>query len=163
MGLPRKTLFGRIMKAIYIKKNSSVISLSFLGLFLLAGCAGFSEDRKLEDVKADYQLQERCGQKSEAFFKEKYGNGIFNDGKRIVTYQNHYNKKLKKCLIILNTNYFSKNINKGYKEKFLLDVNYKRSYGFFHNSGAFTFCDVEKNRCNSEEEWVSLVKPYMEE
>jgi len=39
----------------------------------------------------------------------------------------------------------------------------KRGYGFFHNSGTFTFCDVERNRCNSEEEWVSLVKPYMEE
>jgi hypothetical protein len=163
MGLTRKTLYGRIMKGIYIKKNSSVIVLLFVVLFLLAGCAGFSEDKKVEDIKVAYKLQERCGQKCEEFFKEKYGNGILNDGKRIVTYQNHYNKKLKKCLIILNTNFFSKNINKGYKEKFLLDVSYKRGYGFFHNSGTFTFCDVEKNRCNSEEEWVSLVKPYMEE
>jgi hypothetical protein len=72
-----------------MKKISSVISLSFLVLFLLVGCVGFSEDRKLEDIK--------------------------------------------------------------------------RGYGFFHNSGTFTFCDVERNRCNSEEEWVSLVKPYMEE
>ena len=151
------------MKGMDMKKISSVISLSFLVLFLLVGCVGFLEDRKLEDIKVDYQLQERCGKKCEEFFKEKYGNGILNDGKRIVNYQNHYNKKLKKCLIILNTNFFSKNINKGYKEMFLFDVNYHRDYGFFHNSGRFTFCDVERNRCNSEEEWVSLVKPYMEE
>jgi hypothetical protein len=151
------------MKGMDMKKISPVISLSFLVLFLLVGCVEFLEDRKLEDIKVDYQLQERCGKKCEEFFKEKYGNGILNDGKRIVTYQNHYNKKLKKCLIILNTKFFSKNINKGYKEKFLFDVNYKRGYGFFHNSGTFTFCDVERIRCNSEEEWVSLVKPYMED
>jgi hypothetical protein len=158
MGLNCKTLYGRLIKGIEMKKIGSVMSLSLLVLFLLVGCAGF-----LEDSKVDYQLQERCGKKCEEFFKEKYGNGILNDGKTIVTYQNHYNKKLKKCLIILNTNFFSKNINKGYKEMFLFDVNYHRDYGFFHNSGRFTFCDVERNRCNSEEEWVSLVKPYMEE
>ena len=158
MGLNCKTLYGRLIKGIEMKKIGSVMSLSFLVLFLLVGCVGF-----LEDSKVDYQLQERCGKKCEEFFNEKYGNGILNDGKTIVTYQNHYNKKLKKCLIILNTNFFSKNINKGYKEMFLFDVNYHRDYGFFHNSGRFTFCDVERNRCNSEEEWVSLVKPYMEE
>jgi hypothetical protein len=158
MGLARKTLYGRIMKGIDMKKIYSVISLSFLVLFLLVGCVGF-----LEDSKVDYQLQEKCGKKCEEFFKDKYSNGILNDGKRIVTYQNHYNKKLKKCLIILNTNFFSKNINRGYKEKFLFDVKYHRDYGFFHNSGTFTFCDVEKNRCDSEEEFDSLVKPYMEE
>ena len=158
MGLTSETLHGRLMNRIDMKKVSSIISLSLLVLFLLVGCVGF-----IEDSKVDYQLQERCGKKCEEFFKEKYGNGILNDGKTIVTYQNHYNKKLKKCLIILNTNFFSKNINKGYKEMYLFDVNYHRDYGFFHNSGRFTFCDVEKNRCNSEEEWISLVKPYMEE
>jgi hypothetical protein len=146
-----------------MKKNSSVISLSFLVLFLLVGCAEFSGNRKLEDIKTYYQLQERCEKKCEEFFKQEYGNGILNNGKRTVTYQNHYNKKLKKCLIMLTTNYFSKNLNKGYKEKFLFDINYKRDYGFFHDSGTITFCDVERNKCNSEEEWVSLVKPYMED
>jgi formylmethanofuran dehydrogenase subunit B len=111
----------------------------------------------------DYQLQERCGKKCEQYFNDEYGNGILKDGKMIVTYQNHYNKKLKKCLIILTTTFNIKKYNKSYKEKFLFDVNYKRGYGFFHNSGSFTFCDVERNKCNSEEEWVSLIKPYMED
>jgi hypothetical protein len=151
------------MKGTDMKKIISLFSLSFPVILLIAGCAGFLEDRKLEDSKTDYQLQERCGKKCEEFFRKEYGNGILKDGKMIVTYQNHYNKKLKKCLIMITTNYFIKKINKGYKEKFLFDVNYKRDYAFFHNSGIINFCDVETNRCNSEEEWVSLVKPYMEE
>ena len=80
-----------------MKKIGSVMSLSLLVLFLLVGCVGF-----LEDSKVDYQLQERCGKKCEEFFKEKYGNGILNDGKTIVTYQNHYNKKLKKCFFLMS-------------------------------------------------------------
>lgn len=135
----------------------------FFALCFLAGCAGFPEDRKMETGKVDYQLQERCEKKCEEYFKKQYGNGILNEGKRTVTYQNHYNKKLNKCFIILTTNFIIEKYKMSYKEKFLFDVNYLRDYAFFHNSGKFTFCDVERNKCNSEEEWVSLVKPYMEE
>lgn len=136
----------------------------FFFMSVLSGCAGFSEDRKMENCKADYQLQEKkCENKCEEYFKKQYGNGILNGGKRTVTYQNHYNKKLNKCFIMLTTNFIIEKYKMSYKEKFLFDVNYLRDYAFFYNSGKFTFCDVERNKCNSEEEWVSLVKPYMEE
>ena len=146
-----------------MKKIRAVISLSFLFVFLFMSCSGFLEQRKLEDIKADNRLQEKCRKKSEEYFQKEYGNGILNNGKRTVTYQNHYNRKLKKCLIILTTNYYSKNINKGYKEKHLFDVNYKLDYGFFHDSGTISFCDVQRKKCSSEEEWISLAQPYMED
>jgi hypothetical protein len=146
-----------------MKKIILIIVMLLPVLFLLAGCAGYLQERTTEDINVDYRLQERCERKCEDYFRKEYGNGKLNGGKRTVTYQTHYNKKLKKCMIVLNTDYFSKNINLGYKEKFLLDVNYLRGYGFFHNSGKITFCDVEKNTCRSEAEWVSLVKPYMED
>ena len=140
-----------------------MLILAFPVLSLLSGCTGYLKDKASEDTGSDYRLQERCDRKCEEYFRKEYGSGKLNGGKRIVTYQKHYNRKLKKCMIVLNTDYFSKNINMGYKEKFLLDVNYLRGYGFFHNSGKITFCDVERNTCRSEEEWVSLVKPYMED
>jgi hypothetical protein len=146
-----------------MKKIILTVCLTFPVLFLLAGCAGYLQDRASNDTNMEYRLQEKCERKCEEYFRKEYGNGKLNGGKRVVTYQTHYNKKLKKCMIMLNTEYFSKNINMGYKEKFLLDVNYKRGYGFFHNSGTITFCDVERNSCNSEQEWVSLAKPYMED
>jgi hypothetical protein len=146
-----------------MKKVILMISFTLPVLFLLTGCTGYLQERTAENINTDYRLQERCEKKCEDYFKKEYGSGILNGGKRIVTYQNHYNKRLKKCMIVLHTDYFSKKINMGYKEKFLLDVNYLRGYGFFHNSGTITFCDVERNTCHSEEEWISLVKPYMED
>jgi hypothetical protein len=146
-----------------MKKIILMMFLLLPVIFLVAGCAEYLQDRASEDMNAGPRLQERCERKCEEYFRKEYGNGKLNGGKRVVTYQTHYNKKLKKCMIMLDTEYFSKNINMGYKEKFLLDVNYKRGYGFFHNSGTITFCDVERNTCRSEQEWVSLVKPYMED
>lgn len=146
-----------------MKKIIMFVAMLLPVLFLFAGCAGFPEEVKSENIDMENRLQERCEKRCEDYFRKEYGNGKLNGGKRVVTYQTHYNKKLKKCMIVLNTDYFSKRINMGYKEKFLLDVNYLRGYGFFHNSGKITFCDVERNTCRSEEEWVSLVKPYMED
>jgi hypothetical protein len=42
MELTCETLYGRLMKGIYMKKISSVVSLSFLVLLLLVGCVSSS-------------------------------------------------------------------------------------------------------------------------
>lgn len=151
-------------KVTVMRKLILMMVLPLPVLFFLAGCAGHDIQRKASaDINMEDRLKAKCERKCEEYFRKEYGNGLLNGGKRTVTYRSHYNRKLKKCMIMLSTDYFSKDINMGYKEKFLLDVNYLRGYGFFHNSGKITFCDVERNTCSSEQEWVSLAKPYMED
>ena len=141
------------------------LTISFISL---AGCNDLNTIKansyaSAKNLRKELELCEKCKKKCEEHFKKEYGNGILNNGKRTVTYESHYNKKLNKCFIILTTNFIIEKYNKSYREKFLFDVNYLRDYAFYHNSGTITFCDVERNKCSSEEEWVSLVKPYMEE
>jgi hypothetical protein len=147
---------------------SILIVLFTISFMSLAGCNNLNtlkEDSyaQAKNVRKELELSQRCEKRCDEHFKKEYGNGILNNGRRTVTYESHYNKKLNKCFIILTTNFIIEKYNKSYKEKFLFDVNYLRDYGFYHNSGTITFCDVERYKCGSEEEWVSLVKPYMEE
>jgi hypothetical protein len=118
-----------------------------------------------QNPKEQYQLQEQCGKRCEEYFKNENGNGTINDKEQFgnVSYQSHYNRKMNKCLILLNEKGIKKNNDKIYKMNTLLDVNEKKKFGFFYNFGTLTFCDVLEKKCKSEEEWNSLVKPYMEE
>jgi hypothetical protein len=152
-------------RALFLSILIVFFTISFMSL---TGCDNLNMIREdsyaqAKNLRKELELSQKCEKKCEEHFRKEYGNGILNNGKRTVTYESHYNKKLNKCFIILTTNFMIEKYNKRYKEKFLFDVNYLRDYGFYHNSGTITFCDVEKNKCGSEEEWVSLVKPYMEE
>lgn len=129
----------------------------FLSLFIvfftttfacLIGCSNKDNERKV-----DYQLQKQCGEDSERFFKKQYkefGNS-FNG-----FYQNHYNKKLNKCFIIVNH-------NDSPPFKTLFDVNESKIYGMISSGGDSCFVLDKKCQNKSEQEWDSLVKPYMEE
>lgn len=123
-------------------------------------------------IKEDYDLSERCGKRSEEYFRKEYGNGIVNtdDGQQLSNYQNHYNKKMNKCFFSVISTYISKNkkTNKieSIKQKYLFDINESKEYGSFVLWGKQTKpndCRVLDNSCNSEGEWDSLIKPYMEE
>jgi hypothetical protein len=61
-------------------------------------------------LKEDYELQERCGKRCDERFKKEFGNGIVNtdDGQMISVYNNHYNKKLNKCFILITTTNYPK-------------------------------------------------------
>jgi len=135
-----------------------------IGILFLASYTCFADDQKL-DRKNIYDLQEKCGKRCDEYFKNENGNGTINDKEQLgnVSYQSHYNKKMNKCLILLNEKGVKKNNDKIYKMKTLLDVNEKKKFGFFYNFGTLTFCDVLEKKCKSEEEWNLLVKPYMEE
>ena len=133
-----------------------IICSSFISLF---GC------NNQNSTKEQYQLQEQCGKRCEEYFNKENGNGTINDKEQLgsIFYQNHYNKKLNKCFILLNEKGIKKNNEKSYKMKTLLDMNEKKKYGFFYNFEMLTFCDVLEKKCKSEEEWDALVKPYMED
>jgi hypothetical protein len=55
--------------------------------------------------KEDYELREKCGKYCDEIFKREYGNGLTSDesSSMISSYQNHYNKKLNKCFILVKT------------------------------------------------------------
>jgi hypothetical protein len=125
-----------------MKKISPVISLSFLVLFLFVGCDKSSTDNR----ELDYKLQRQCGEDSERFFKNTYNDSF--EG----FHENHYNKKLNKCFIVVN------NTKNNWKSFY--DVNESKLHGLYTPDG-FS-CFVFEKKCGSEG-WDSLVKPYMTE
>ncbi|MFA5196301.1 MAG: hypothetical protein WC401_10940 [Bacteroidales bacterium] len=109
-------------------------------------------------TKDEYILQEKCGKSCEEYFRKTYGG--LTDQQYTYDYKNHYNKNMNKCFILLD----SRSPYSG-NRKDLRDINENKQYGSFWRSskGVITFCRVSKKECESEEEWDSLVKPYMEE
>jgi hypothetical protein len=79
------------------------------------------------------------------FFRDKF------------THQHHYNTRLGKCFILIN--YSKKPL------KILREINENKIYGSFRSKkdGSTILCNVLEKTCKSEEEWDSLVKPFMEE
>ena len=113
-----------------------------------------------KQLKVDYELQERCGNQTREFFKKEYGDGVTTVGKgqMLSGYQNHYNKKLNKCFIIITST------SPSMKLKNLFDFNENKELGtFVDNKNLSMDCRVFEKSCKSEQEWDSLVKPYMEE
>jgi hypothetical protein len=124
--------------------------------------------------KDDYELQERCGKRAAECLKEWYGSeGLQSDEyfSYLRSYTNHCNIKLNKCFILVQELAFSRDPEARKKfgirdDKSLWDVNENKIYGEFiiyrldHMPDR---CEVLGKRCISEEEWDSLVKPYIEE
>ena len=145
-----------------------LMALIFMGIiFTLFG------NSHAAPIKEEYELQERCGKRAEERFKEGYGNSIVSNGDGTVimsNYTNHYNRKLNKCFVLVMSTSIPK--DKTTREKYgistdktLWDLNENKEYGGFFkfSKHALMRCDVLEKHCNSENEWDSLVKPYMEE
>ena len=126
----------------------------------------------VKTAKELYELSERCGKNVGSGFKEEFGKeGAYSDkGEHgIRSYNSHYNAKLNKCFILMTDENYGKN---GNLLKMLWDINENKEYGqhisvkdkdssmFPTRIGA---CYVLEKYCNSQKEWDSLVKPYMEE
>jgi hypothetical protein len=113
-------------------------------------------------IKEDYELQERCAKSASDSFKKSYGNeGI------LTHYSNHYNKKLNKCFILI----ISTTLRKSKQErpslsKLLYDVNEQKEYASFFmltDPMEIVDCTVLGKLCYSQNEWDTLIKPFMEE
>ena len=133
------------------KKYMGIIIL--ICLFLLISTNTYSSS-----IKEDYELQERCGKRCEEYFKKEFGNGIISNEEvsGVKNFQNHYNKKLNKCFILITDTGFIKNNNKIYKSKSLLDINEKKDYGFFYNYETFIICNVLEKNVNLKKNGIHL-------
>jgi hypothetical protein len=104
-------------------------------------------------TKEQYELKDKCGKQCEAWVKsyqQRYPGDKF-------TYENHYNKRLNKCLVLLK--YSEKQL------KSLRNINENTMYGscLSKQDGKIIICNVLDKKCNSVEEWNSLVRSYMED
>lgn len=129
----------------------SILIVFFTTSFMsLVGCNNQNPTKEQSSVsqktlKEQYQLQEQCGKKGEDFYKKKFNDSGF--------YQNHYNKKLNKCFMVL--------YNPITNRKIFYDVNKSNLHGLFTRDGVS--CYVYEKKCKTEEEWDNLMKPFMEE
>ena len=108
----------------------------------------------------------RCGKQCDEYFKQQHGQGMFDnrEGAGTVSFKYHYNKKLNKCLILLDENGYKRSVDKLYRIKTLMDVNEKKKLGSFSDIiGLSTDCNVLEKKCNSEDQWDELINPYMKE
>lgn len=104
-------------------------------------------------TKEQYEIKDKCGERSEKWsesYQQRYPQDKFS-------YENHYNKKLNKCFILVK--YSEKPL------KSLRTIGDNKIYGSFFakQDGKIIICNVLDKKCNSEDEWDSLVNPYMDE
>jgi hypothetical protein len=153
-------------------------------LLIITGCqpgkeaqekqAQDKQGSEYKDRKEIYELQERCGKLAAEKFKELHGNsGMWSDkdAHYISNQRNHYNKKLNKCFVLLTTQSIPRSKvelqkNGTSSEIDLWDINEEKQYGQFFRFSTMSSpfdCEVSGKRCKSEDEWNSLIKPYMEE
>jgi hypothetical protein len=110
-----------------------------------------------------YLLQERCGKQAAATFKNEWGSNITNSnrGQTVASYQNHYSERLNKCfyLEISTTTYQNKNGGpESSKLMQLFDINENRQYATYLDA----LCKVDDTTCGSEQEFMQLIKKYLE-
>lgn len=121
--------------------------------------------QQVKSLKDEYELQEKCGKRTEEVFRKEWGDGIHSEKDLSMTasYTNHYNKKLNKCFYLLTSNTLSsKSKNKtSYQFTSLWDINDNKEYGELINDGVRINCHVQEVKCYSTEEWESLIKSYI--
>jgi hypothetical protein len=130
----------------------------------------FSNDCYAGQIKETYELQEKCSKRAEEKFREAYGNGTEQreDGLWSSDYTNHYNTDKNKCYVLLNTTHMPnyKTFFRFSIAKRLFDINENDEIAAFFKFDTYkdpSDCRVLNKKCNSQEEWNSLVKPYMEQ
>jgi hypothetical protein len=140
-------------------------------VFIIQSVYSASTETKTLTTKELYELKERCGKTCAQRFKQEYGKeGIYSDkdNKGGRGYSSHYNAKLNKCFILIEDTSFSPAAS---RNKMLWDVNENKEYGGYYAFRKDTKslydtiaqCEVLRKPCKSEQEWDSLVKPFMEE
>lgn len=143
-----------------------VLAVASYGIVVGTVCA--------EPDKVQYELQERCGKRSEEAFQALHA-GLTcctairdtDDGQSIETFQNHYSAALNKCfyLEVLTSQNYKKLPRYTSTLMTLYDLHEHKEYASFYkrsDSHLPTECRVGDKVCRSESEWNDLLKPYME-
>jgi len=120
------------------------------------------------NAQSTLALQEKCAAGAKRFFFE---NGYkfdetFGYFKSVSNYTSHYNKKLDKCFLRIDSMNTQKN-RKGefFQYHYLYDVFEEKEYGAFcfDNTGNVLKGYVGNKKCGSLGEFENLIKPYIDE
>jgi hypothetical protein len=134
-----------------------------LAMNILLGIASaviFVSVANAQAAKVIYELQERCGRRAAEVFKKDFPKDT-TDATNIATYENHYNVRLNKCFLLETNTMYVREAGKTFTLKMLtlVDVNENKVYGSFNSLN----CNVLGKKCRSEEEWLALIRPFMDE
>ena len=145
-------------------KRTMFLSIVIVFIISIVGCNSQqtpTKEKSSISQKELYDLQEKCGKLCKEIFNKDYNGGeVLISGVIKVTYsyENHYNKKLNKCFMLLDERNRMGNV------KTLMDVNENKDYGSIRvNEGKIMSCYVLNKTCKPTEHWDELVKPYMTE
>lgn len=105
-----------------------------------------------------YNLQERCGMRAAELFDKDFPK---SDRKGLELFENHYNVHLNRCFILEESTIITNDQGKTNKTKLLtlIDVNDNKVQGSFSSLN----CDVQERKCDSEDEFRSLIKLFMQD
>jgi hypothetical protein len=128
---------------------------------LLVGTASHAQPNKEQ-----YELQEGCGKRAAEVFAKGWGSGVSNtkSGQTIANYENHYNSRLNKCMYLEIANAYERGKAR-FRSMRLFDLNENREIATYSKieGAAFVFCSVQEKGCRTEDEWRTLIKPFMED
>jgi hypothetical protein len=109
-----------------------------------------------------YVLQERCGKRADEIFRTEYGTHSkkTDHGEIRFNYESHYSGRLNKCFFLEDATSYSTINGKSSSMKIvrLFDANRNKEYANF----GFGACLVDGKTCGSYEEFLELIKQYME-
>ncbi len=126
--------------------------------------------------KVTYELQEKCARDAYELYKHEWADKPQGNLRTIsLSYTNHYNSKLGKCLMVVTFLYADATKGKitDYQSQDLVDVLENREIGAFLSPMKTTAqafqCYVAEQTCSNTSavgapaSWERLAKPYMEE
>jgi hypothetical protein len=145
------------------------LALALFTVFLFVPVVWGAEGGKLSQTE-EYDLSERCGQRAEEFFKAnnpELPDYLYESegSERVYSYENHYNRKMNICFIMIEGSYSKQNSSEDSKVSMsLYDVNQHKNIAAFSGQNEKTqLCKVLSASCDSEAEWETLIEPYMKE
>jgi len=113
-----------------------------------------------------YELQKRCDKQAAEVFAKRWGSGVKNSvaGQSVANYENDYNSRLNKCIYLEIANTYNRGLPSFMWMK-LFDLNENREIAVYSKGEgvASAFCLVQAKWCQTEAEWRTLIKPFMED
>jgi hypothetical protein len=146
------------------------LAMALLSLLLFASGA------QAQSPKQKSELSEQCRKRANEVFKKKRDGPVSvptDTSWTFTTYHSHYNSRSNRCFYLLQREGRRENYRDSrglYKVITLLDLHENKGIGSYEGMTTEptreekTFdCLVEQQRCKSEKEWRTLIKPFMED
>lgn len=146
-----------------------VLLAAVIGLGVLAGQQAVAIKAQQHQITAINERikvaalaqQERCSDEAHKWFeRQQYG---VND---LASYQNHYNEKLNKCMIEVESKFFGKGVVISF-DRIVNAFENRQVATFINQNGQITHCNLTNpsgviQQCNSADEFKKLAVAYME-